>query len=40
LQAYVDELTDRNVISGIPRDEARRQALVAALSIVPLVCGA
>jgi predicted permease len=30
LQAYVDELTDRNIISGIPREEARRQALVAA----------
>lgn len=26
LRAYVDELTDRNVATGMPREEARRQA--------------
>jgi predicted permease len=30
LRAYVDELTDRNIVKGMPREEARRQALVEA----------
>src|SRR4051812_29922308 len=30
LRAYVDELTDRNIASGMPRQQARRQALVEA----------
>ncbi|MGH9720794.1 MAG: ABC transporter permease, partial [Bryobacteraceae bacterium] len=30
LRGYVDELTDRNVVRGMPREKARRQALVEA----------
>ena len=30
LRAYVDELTDRNIVKGMPREEARRQALLEA----------
>jgi putative ABC transport system permease protein len=30
LRAYVEELTDRNIAGGLPRQEARRQALVEA----------
>jgi predicted permease len=30
LRAYVDDLTDRNIVRGMPREEARRQALVEA----------
>ena len=30
LRSYVDELTDRNIAKGVPREEARRQALVEA----------
>ena len=30
LRAYVDELTDRNIVKGMPTGEARRQALVEA----------
>src|SRR6202790_5421235 len=30
LRAYVEDLTDRNIVKGMPREEARRQALVEA----------
>jgi predicted permease len=30
LRTYVDELTERNIANGMPREEARRQALVEA----------